>query len=332
MSSSEALKEYYINQVERHGYLTTQHTVSGTEIDTLFSDFQIVLHETFDEPGPMGMHIVNAFDTIVPNRENDSSGFIFQRRVGRTNPYEPDSRAGSEDKDTLHFTPQTYAHAEGYFAQNGGMPRIVRSLLSHCRDLHEATKVAVQPVLGSLGLADRLLAPSGYEHDDIHILRLIRYPAQDPTKTSGRADKAQLHFDRCKVTAALWESSQGLVGGPGNNGLGSPNLTVEEFDAMCERALLSPVVHTSHEAKVFTGAGYNHLPREIQDTSGNLPPFLHGVLNIGPTKERLAVVMFMNEHAGIPNTQVPAAEEKKAKYVREALAERQARYGGMVSP
>lgn len=336
MSTLEARREYYAEQAATNGFVAVNFNVSGADIQPIFDGFADVLDLTFDTPGELGQHICRALHSTLIGREEDSASFIEQRRVGKANPYEPSARPSTEDKDTLHYTPFAHVHAHHYFGRNGNMPTALRKLLRNCAELQHEITEAVRPVFEDLGIADRMIAPAEQNVDNVHLLRILRYPALPQIEDEVR-ERAELHFDRSRFTAAVWEDCPGLVGAPANNGFGNPTLTTEEFDAMCQRALGHPISHHSGELKLFAGAGINRFPPEIAEKLSNWPPLLHGVIDRKTAQEatprdRFAVVQFMNEHYAVPKVHVPTRHETGATAVREFLADRQTRYGAPVSP
>jgi hypothetical protein len=334
MPSQEASRDYYVDQIHRNGYVSVDFPVNGADIDPLFASFRSLVTEVWERPNDHSQDIVDAFSIKHWQRPADSAGFIDQRRIDQYNRYDPGRAAATEDKDILHFTSLTASHVYEYLRTRGGQPRIVRELIKHCVDLQEAVRPAVQPALEALGVAEHLLAPKGLEIDNIHVLRILHYLAKPlvETRVEARRDKlSELHFDRSKFTAAVWESGPGLVGAPGNNGYGKRDLLVEELEVYAKRALNSPIKHTSRSLKLFAGAGYNRLPAPSRQVSGNLPLLLHGVTNDFPNEERDAVVLFMNEHVGKHDASVPAVDECRFGNIRASVAERQLRHGGIVA-
>lgn len=325
MPAPEAARDY-IHSINTRGYLPVQISLSGADIDPLFASFREVVHDIYDSPSQHGRDVIDGLAVILPERPGDSSGFINQRRLGELNPYEPDSRPATENKDIFHFTPRTAEHFTEHMRTRGGVSQAMRSLLDQCVALHEEVKKGIRPALMALGVSDYILSPRGYEEYDIHHLRLLRYLGSTVTEasTTARQDAlAQLHLDRSKLTAAVWESATGLVGATANNALGSPNLTVAEFDQMTARALASPIKHRSGEIKLFVGAGYNRLPGEVRHASGNLQPLLHGVVDDNPGHERDAVVVFLNETALHTDCSVPTKSETSYEGIRQALLDRE---------
>jgi len=216
------------------------------------------------------------------------------------------------------------------------MPRVLRNLLDQCVDLQAAIHKSIIPVADALGVKDYLFAPHGMESNNVHMLRLLRYLGNKKTSEHVAIQPvkplAGYHFDRSKFTVAgILESRSGLRGAQGNNAVGDPNLTVEEFEANAERALYTPLPYKAGKVKLFAGAGYNHLPLTIRKTSGNLPLLGHLVEDDEPGEERLAAVNFLNQHTGIKELGTPLANETGYDSVRAVIAERQERYGGMVA-
>lgn len=334
MASEAALREYCIDQIHHQGFISVEFGVSGADIDPLFTTFRGVLDEVYGQKTQRGQDVLDAFAVIDPMRPHDSKGFIEQRRVGEISVYEGRS-PGTDNKDVLHFTPLSAIQVRDHLRTRGGTPKIVDSLINQCMDFHEAIKASVTPVLKILGLDQHMVAPEGDELLNVHLLRIIRYigtRASDENVFIARDELAELHLDRSKMTAAVWESYPGLVGAPANNQIGDPNLTVEQLDAYAEQALANPITHHSGFIKLFAGAGYNHLPQELQDRSGNLPPLLHGVTNEVPEgEERDAVVFFMNQTTRYNHWTPTATQETGFGDIRAAVEERQAQHGGLVA-
>lgn len=326
MSSAETIPNY-VERVNREGYVALPIAMSGADIDPLFTSFRAVLNDIYEKPTQHGEDVIAALNVAVPGREGDSTGFIFQRRHGEINPYEPDSAPATDSKDVFHFTPRTMLHAREHLRTRGGMPQVLRQLLTQCVDLHFAARDSLRPVFKELGVSDYVLSPQGYELNDVHHLRIIRYLASeaeaDAAPFKAHDALAQLHFDRSKFTAAIWESSSGLVGTAANNLLGEPDLTVEKLDEAAQRALHSPIAHHSGEIKLFAGAGYNRLPGEVRRASGNLQPLLHGVIDDHPGEERDAVVLFMNETILHTDCSVPPKTETSLSHLRQLLQEQE---------
>jgi hypothetical protein len=338
MVTAGAERDYYIDKLNENGYVSVEFPVSGKDIDPLFGAFRDVLGEVYDEDGRVvkgGQDIIDAFKVEVPGRPGDGRGFIEQRRVGLVSTNEIGRDPGTDNKDQLHFLPWSEEQIYRRFLHRGGAPQSVRTLVRQCVELQQAVQTAVRPVTRALGVEDIMFAPKGMEDRNVHILRVIRYLGSAANEGVFIAPDplAELHFDRSKFTAAVWESASGLVGTPGNNAFGNPNLSVEEFDAMAERALAHPISHISRQAKFFAGAGYNRLPHPLLPASGNVPLLLHGVTDDNPGAERDAVVMFMNQHAagGMNDWVVAPKSETGFGNVRDAILERQERYGGLVA-
>jgi hypothetical protein len=311
---------------------------SGADIDPLFSSFAEVLHDMYDEPGEFGQHMTNAMHAIAGQRIDDSAGYITHREKGVLNPFEVISTPSSEDKDVMHFTPQNYLQAHEYFRTRGGLQLAARGLLEHCNDLYEETKKAVAPALGALGLSPYILAPGSAVDQNVHLMRLLHYPPRslDELLSCPEDARAKLHFDRSKLTAAVWESAPGLMGIPANNAYGQKNLLVDELESMAAQAVINPIDHHSGQVKLFAGAAYNRMPEDLQIVSGKIQPLLHGVLNGQPDENRYAVVVFMNEHLGISSTStiagggVPTKAETDYDELYKTVLHRQMRMGGLV--
>lgn len=325
MPAPEAARDY-IQSINTRGYLPVQISLSGTDINPIFASFREVLSDIYDKPSEYGHDLVEALHVSVPGRERDSTGFIKQRRLGEINPYEPDSRPATDNKDIFHFTPRTVDYATEYMRTRGGLSKTMRVLLGQCVVLHEEVKDSIRPTLATLGLSDYILSPRGYEEYDIHHLRLLRYlgsAATDVAPPDRQDSLAQLHLDRSKLTGAVWRGAPGLVGASANNAFGNPKLTVVEFDQMTQQALNTPIEHRSGEIKLFAGAGYNRLPGEVRKASGNLQPLLHGAVDENPGEECDAVVLFMNETALHTDCSVPSKSETSYERIRQALLDRE---------
>lgn len=324
---AEGARNHYVESIQRNGFVPVQIGVSGADIDPLFASFRTVLHDIYDEQSQYGQDVIDGLNVSLPERPRDSVGFISQRRIGQINPYEIGRPPATDDKDVLHFTPQTVEYFTEYMKGRGGVSDAIRSLLDQCVELHETVKSSLRPVYAALGVSDYILSPRGYEHMDVHHVRLIRYLATTATESphfKAHDSLAQLHLDRSKFTAAVWESSTGLVGAPANNVYGTPDLTLEKFDEAAERALATPIQHRSGQIKLFAGAGYNRLPGEIRKASGDLTPLLHGVTDDKPGEERDAVVVFMNETNLHTDCSVPPQEETDFELIRQQIAIQQA--------
>lgn len=327
MTSPEGLRDYYVEQIRNKGYVSAPNKFAGHEIDPLFDTYRATLAEVFPDGNrtPFTDQVQAALDVSLPGRQHDSHGFLEQRRIGKPNPYEPDSRLATEDKDTFHFTPQTIHHVESHFGGKRKVPRPLKELLAQSNEIYHAALESVRPIYVALGLDDIMIAPKGSGHENVHLLRVLRYLGKDqPTGVFiGDGELASLHFDRGKFTAAIWESRSGLVGTTGDNPTSNPNLTIEELDAQAERTLLSPIRHHSGYLKFFVGSGYYHLPAEKIESSGRLPMLFHGVTNDSPGEERDAVVLFMNEHTGAKG--VGYAKDKHERAFKQMRAHLEAK-------
>jgi hypothetical protein len=335
MTSRAALREYYVDQIHSQGYVNIGIDLKGNDINPLFTTFRTVLDDVYESPSQHGRDTIAALAVCVPGRPDDSYGYLEQRRRGTLNPYEDSGEKATEDKDVLHFTPQTTEYAQEYLRTRGNMSEAFRQLFAQCTELHYEVKRAMRPALQALGLETTLMAPENQPNQDVHLVRVVRYlgtKAMEPKPMHvAHDDLAELHFDRSKMTAAVWESSSGLVGTPANNLVGKSDLLLDEVDTYAERALNNPLSHRSGLLKLFAGAGYNHLPDNAKEASGNLPLLLHGVVDDHPGEERDAIVIFINQRIGI-DLSVPRGPEKGFAHVRQAVLEKQLRLGGLVMP
>lgn len=314
--------QYILEHLREYGYVSTGMELGSEQIAETFDSFEAVLQEIYEGPVKHGQRLIDALAVTYPGREHDSKGFIERRQIGVVSAYEIDRAPATESKDILHFTPQTYRYASEYFGGNEKVPAVLKLLLDQCVEIHEAAKKGMQPALKALGLDKIILAPKGSAMEDIHVLRLLKYPPMTPGELALLPPdaRAELHFDRSIVTGAFCESEPGLVGGPANNHIGLPELTMDEFESMRLQALDSPIQHRRKHIKVFAGAGYNHTPEEIRKINGDLPLLLHGVKN--GRQERKAGVLFCNAHGGIKGVQVPKAYETGYGEVYKVLRER----------
>jgi hypothetical protein len=322
MSGADSLRETYIEQIHEQGFVSAPDSVVETDIVLVFASFQLLLDEVYDRPTPYSKNILDAFKNEVPGRPHDSRGFIEQRRVGVISSNETGRDPATEDKDQLHFTPQTVRSVEAHLAHHGGVPKMVRTLLNQCTDVYEAMRKSSVPVFEALGIDDYLLAPEGFE--DVHILRLLHHLGRHSDKPTASTDlKAELHFDRSKFTAAKWDSRPGLKGAPGTNGFRNASLTVEDLDRFATEATAHPITHRPGYTEFFPGAGYKRLPAALRRRSGDLPIFLHYVEDLLPDKPRDAFVFFANEHSGITTCSAPRATETGFGSVRKLVEARQ---------
>jgi hypothetical protein len=308
----------YITSLLSEGYASVPINVSGADIDPLFQQFREFAaiawpereegesDDAFTKRQAAGQELVEAMHYKIPERPNDADYYMIHRRVGEDTPFS--RTAATENKDVLHTGPRTLSTAQERLGKR--MPGAMQALLESCVELHEAVKTSVRPVYRELGIEDIMLAEDAT--NDIHMVRVLRYLGTNATH------KADLHFDRAVATMAVWESSPGLVGTPGNNTLARP-MTQAELDAMTAKADASPINHVSGEAKFFLGAGYNRLPRDIHDNNGTLPLLAHGVVNQESSEERDAVVVFMNPHLGIEDYVVPSKAETSMTHLRASL-------------
>lgn len=332
MASQASLREYYANQFHEQGFVSVPFSIHGADIDPLFTTFREVLDEAYT-PGQHGIDLIEAFKVETPGRPLDSRGFIEQRRIGQVSLNEIGRAPGTDNKDLMHYTPQTRLKVFDYMASRGGTSKAVKSLIDQCTDIHEATITAVRPAFAALGLEDVLIAPEGSPYENVHLVRILRYlgSASLAPPFIAKGDLAELHLDRSKMTAALWESRPGLVGATSNNLVGNRLITVEEFQQDAARALANRIDHHSGWAKLFAGAGYNHLPEEIQEQSGNLDPLLHGVLDLISGEERDAIVCFINQHTGFNDLVTASSRETGYTDIMDDIVNRDLRHGGLIA-
>ena len=309
MARVAAEVDYYRDMIREQGYVDVPFPISGADIDPLFDQFR-ELSELAWAPDGSGKELVDAMHYVVPERPEDADYYLTHRREGEVNLFSRDKTLGKENKDLAHFGPRSYAIAEAKLGSR--MPAVMRQFLDSCVELHEATKTSVRPVFEALGIDQLMLAEN--PDDDIHMVRVIRYLG---TKASHKAD---LHFDRSAATFAAWESSDGLVGAPGNNAYGYAALSSEDLDSLMAQADASPIKHVSGQGKLFLCAGYNHLPQSVQERNGALPLLAHGVINKASDEERDAVVVFMNPHVGCTDYVVPPLHETGLSTIQEYLA------------
>ena len=335
MTHPDSLKEYYVDQIANRGYVTAAFEIGPLDTFRLFTNLDEVFGEVFDNPSPSGVHIIKSLAVGLHGRDDNSQGFIDRRRVGEVSAYEIERGPGTEDKDLLHFTPYTLENATAYFGGLQRMPSLLKSLLEYCQTYYEAVQTGMSPVLEALGLKPYLIAPHGYRN--VHINRFISYPAIAETETAPQlimpgqqlGNRAELHFDRGRMTAATAEDTEGLVGTQGNNLTGRPNLRVDEIDEMATRAIATSIKHEARRMKIFAAAGYNHIPAPIIEESGNIDLLLHGAINLIPNTVRHAAVTFINEHSGIIGWPTPGKHETGFGKFRTFAAERERRYGSM---
>lgn len=314
-----AAAETHIDKLRAEGFTAVPLDIGGADIDPLFDQFREFSAIAWPdrEPGESeaafasrqaaGQALVEATHYKVPGRELDADYYMIHRRVGESTEFS--RTAATENKDVLHTGPLTLQYATERLGRK--MPGAMKALLESCAEVHEAVKRSVRPVFRELGIEDVMLAENGLE--DIHMVRVLRYLGTNVTH------KADLHFDRSTATMAVWESSPGLVGTPGNNALAAP-MTSAELEAMIDQANASPINHASGEGKFFLGAGYNRLPAAVHDRNGNIPLLAHGVVNEQSDEERDAVVVFMNPHLGVEDYVVPSKAETSMTHLRDALA------------
>lgn len=321
------LHDYAVDKIHELGYVSLPLSFSGLDVDELFYNFDDLLDEVYGRPSQHGSDVIRAFTVQSSDRPLDSAGFLEQRRAGQVNPYEIDRLPGSDNKDVLHFTPLSTVRAPEYMASRGGMSVAMAKLVANCTELHSIVKNDLKPVLDALQLSDTLVSYNRL--DNVHLLRLVRYLGNAEGAPFIASDHlASLHFDRSKLTAALIEDRPGLVGAPGNNLFGQPELSLEELDGIADRALSTPVQHHEGRLKLFAGAGYNHLPSAQRHASGDLQPLLHGVVDDQPGQERKAAVFFINECLGAGLT-TAAPNECDFDAVRQHIYDRNTRYGAV---
>jgi len=330
MPRQNVLGDYCQEQIRENGYVSLTFGMGPEEVEPLFAAFDLLVEEVYEGKAVLGQHIINALASETPGRPDDSRGYITRRRIGEINPFEPDRDPATENKDQMHFTPMTPLHAREYFRSHGGMPESLRTMIALCMDAQSDIRKAVRPAIGALGVDSYLFAPRGHDHLNVHILRFLKYlpiSADDLAQLAAefkRLDsRAELHFDRAKFAVAGSEDTPGLVGVVGNNGYRHQNLTVAELDTMAQEALATPIHHQDGYLKLFPGAGYNRLPEDLIEASGDLPLLLHGVTNVSPGKPRYAFVEFINEHGLVTNGSVPSPGETGFSSVRKLVEQRQ---------
>lgn len=308
MANQEALRDHCHDMLALHGYISVELGVTGTDIDPIFGQFQEFL-DLCDQPGGERYREALAFTPTDPSAGGDY--FVTRRRVGMVNPHAINAIPGTEEKDVAHIGPRSQRMAIERLG-GGALPRAMQVFLSSCIELQEASKTSARPVLDALGLRDVVYARDHFE--DEHVVRVLRY-------LGGSATLANLHFDRSVVTVAPWESHEGLVGAPIKK-VRRRSFDINELDAAAERAVATPINHRSGTAKVFLGAGYDHLNDEVYEQNGALPLLLHGVLNKRPQEERYAVVVFMSPPAGFPGYRVPRRHETGIEDIRAHILRR----------
>lgn len=306
-------------EILKNGYVSLPLDVSGSDIDPLFEQFREFSSIAWPEQGDSesnyayaarqasGQELIDAMHYEIPERPKDAEYYMIHRRIGEETPF--NRMPATENKDVLHIGPRTLDLAQERLGRR--MPGVMKALLKGCDEIHHAVKASVRPVYRELGIEDIMLAED--PKDDIHMLRILRYLGTNATH------KADLHFDRSVATMAVWESSPGLVGTPGNNALGRPIMTKAELEAMTTRANGSLIKHTSGEGKFFLGAGYNRLSPSLHERNGNIPLLAHGVINQDSSEERDALVIFMNPHLGITDYVVPSKAETSMDHMKVAL-------------
>jgi hypothetical protein len=328
---SDLSRHMVVEEIKTNGYLAVDFLMSGSDIDPLFKDFGVLTDEVYSNTeSESSIDIVESLKNVATSRVGDSAGFLARREVGKLNPFEPARKSvGTENKDILHFTPRTESFAREYLSHRGGMPAIMRRVIDSCTDIQQSASQALVPALRELGLSDIMLGQKASDNlNNVHVLRVLRYPAKTETEQSAKSwasPFADLHFDRAKMTAAIWESLPGLVGLPFNNNKGNPSLTVDQLDEAAKKAIVSPIDHRTNELKLFAGAGYNCLPQSYQEVSGNLDPLLHGVVDVSGGQERYAVVLFINQLLGFRQASVPKEKECDFQTLRGELVKRDAR-------
>lgn len=324
MSVEQLQPENYIRPLNYEGYVAIPYELGSDNMAPLFTDFSDLLATIDDLPPDTRQDWYQALHNYVPGREDDSQGFLVRRRIGEANSFEARATKSSDNKEVLHWTPRTWGTAEERF-RSRGLPSPMRQVLERCQEVHEAAVRALRPVVRELGLEDMLLAPEGHEEDNVHVVRLIHYLGHRVTKQTLAPVEfdplAELHFDRSKLTLALWESTPGLVGTPAQNLRGDPALTLEALEAHADQALCSPIAHRPREAKLFAGAGYNHLPLDVRQASGEIPLLLHGVLDAQPGTPRDAAVVFINQRISAPGISCPTQVETDYRTMCQALTD-----------
>ncbi|HET9173792.1 MAG TPA: hypothetical protein VFN56_00755 [Candidatus Saccharimonadales bacterium] len=303
--------DYYKDMLRTNGFVSVDFGISGADIDPLFAQFNELTDIAF-QPDGSGKALIDAFHYTIPGRPNDADYYLTHRIKGDINPYNQTGISGTDEKYLAHVGPLTLAYAHSQLGRR--MPIVMRRFIELCLVLHEEAKRSAEPVFRALGIADALLAKDSTE--DIHMVRVLRYLGTQATY------KAGLHFDRSVATVAAWENKPGLVGAAGHNGH-LRTLDIHEADHMAATATTTPIAHRSGQAKVFLGAGYQHLPTEHRDANAFMPLLLHGVINDTPGEERNAVVVFMNPHRFFKGYSVPnSAHETGFDEVRNYILRR----------
>lgn len=203
--------------------------------------------------------------------------YFRYRQPGTVNPDEPDRPPGTDHKIKMHYGPQTIERAKSYLG--GALPADMSEFLDASDEAYNEARRTLKIGTGLLGLEKVFLTPN--RNEDVNHLCLLDYMPSDEEWL------AEPHFDRGVFTIALSESSEGLRGAAGQ----WPT-TVEQLEAL--RQKLSPIEHVEHVAKIFGGAGMNHLPRHLREYAP-VPFLAHDVENI-PGQSRQSVVLFSNPH------------------------------------
>lgn len=296
----------------------------------MFEAFEELIEETFESDLAHGRSLVDAFFVEVPGRADNSRGFIDQRRVGKINPYEVGRSTATENKDLLHYTTRTHQSVEERLGHQ--MSRSTRNFISLAEEAYQQIISSLRPPLIALGMDADILPPEESLAEEVVVMRLLNYLGGKESPTPDNNDSlAELHFDRSKLTAAVWSSAPGLVGGPAHNQISDSMLTVEDFEAMSVRALGSPIPARRDYFPFFFGAGFNYQMRDKYPEFANTPMLLHGVSQTDQNIGRKALVAFINERSDLHFGSPPVAEDRWSS-IRSALSERQSRYGrGAVS-
>jgi len=310
MSTFAGEREDYLSQFHADGFVRSTHTLTDADMVPLMTTFHELVDEIYESPTEHGKEILDAFATNVPGRELNAKGFIERRRIGEVSIYEIGRSPATEDKDLMHYTPQTREHVRAMLGCR--MPKLVRTLLDQCEAAYQDMAESLRPVVAAFDIEDVIFAPRGREQDNIHLLRLLGYPGRPGAVEKGQAmTKAELHFDRGKFTSTGWDSRPGLVGTPSQNGFLHQDFTSSDLAAHARNALKNPIEHKAGQAIIFAGAGYNHLPYAVRQNFGaeDLPLFLHGFHDTQPELPRDTAVCFFNEQVGYQGIGSPEAYE-----------------------
>lgn len=290
LPSNDTIRRELIDQ----SYAHIPFEMGRTACQELFGNFTDFI-ALCKQPG--GDQLRKSLNYAVHDLGNGSYHFEY-RRPGEINRNEPERAdvPGTDHKYIFHYGPQTIPRAKEEL--NGALPKEMQVLLDNCDEFYEAATKVLRIGAKALGLEKVMFSPVRTEN--VHHLRLLDYVASNLPKIG------EIHFDRSAVSAALSESSSGLMGAGGQNGYLEP-ISIEYLEQL--QHSLKPIENEEYMAKFFAGAGFNRLPAHIRERIIKFNLLAHDINNDHPGESRQALVAFGNPHQRFTNYSAPLKTE-----------------------